>query len=153
MSYWRGVRSLYRPDDLKVEEPLEVVRRLENLFFGEDGFSAERAIELIRAEARACDVHKLQVEESDGWWVVAASRDWLPPEGELRVFTEVVHFPEWGVNASRPEILLTAFARVVLTSHDGTVTVIVDSPARADEATKRFAEWFARDARVIVFLP
>ena len=108
---------------------------------------------MISAEARACGVEDVSVDEADGWYHLSADRDWLASEEEgLRVFAQLVHLPEAGVNASRSEVLLTAFAKVVLTSRDGDITIVTDYTQRADEAVERFADSFAHSARVIVFL-
>lgn len=145
---------MYSRKDLKIFSPLETVRRLESWYFDDEGFSAARAVEYIRAEARTSGVETLDVTEIDGWWILAANQDWLPSEEDgLRPFRELVHFPEAGVNASRSEILLTAFARVVITAREGRATVVSDREHRADEAMARFAQWLTGRTRVIVFLP
>lgn len=52
----------------------------------------------------------------DEWWLISSARDWLE-EGSisLRSFKHIVHFPEAGREACHSEILLTAFAKAVVT--------------------------------------
>jgi uncharacterized protein YlzI (FlbEa/FlbD family) len=98
-------------------------------------------------------VEDLDVQEVDVWWIIASEREWLPTEGEgLLAFTRFLHFPEAGVNASRLEVLLTAFSDVVVTALDGKITVVLDKVGRAQEAITTFADRLARSGRVIVFM-
>lgn len=132
--------------------PLESVRRLETWFFGEEGFNPRRAIDYLLEEASLCGVSNVDVREVDGWWVLAASEDWLPADSSvLQIFHELARYPEGGPNGSRMEVLLTAFARAVVTAHLGNVLVIVDG-----EGTSRWVEEH-KDClameRVVAFLP
>jgi hypothetical protein len=84
--------------------------------------------------------------------LVSASRDWLPQgEKTLRAFHELLHFPEAGINAHRCEVFLTTFARVVLTSKHGEVTVIKDESGEAGQAIDLFSDVFHEHTRVIAF--
>ncbi|SRR5258708_4201318 len=58
---------------------VEAVRRLEKFFFGDDGFSARRAIDFLSREAAVSGI-RVEVISLDGWWVLSAEQDWLPPE-------------------------------------------------------------------------
>jgi uncharacterized protein YlzI (FlbEa/FlbD family) len=145
---------MYGPKDLEVMTALELAKRREGDFFPEGSFSPARAVDHIRWEAGVCGVDDLDVQAVDGWWVVASKRDWLPAEGEgLPAFTRFLRFPEAGVNASRLEVLLTAFSDVVVTAMDGKITVVADKVDRAQEAITTFADRLSMNGRVIFFLP
>jgi hypothetical protein len=144
---------MYGPEDLEVMTALVLAKRREGDFFPEGGFSPARAVDHMRWEAGVCGVHDLDVREVDGWWVVASKRDWLPAEGEgLLAFTPFLRFPQTGVNASRLEVLLTAFSNVVVTALDGKITVVADKVDRPQEAITTFADTLSMNGRVIVFL-
>jgi hypothetical protein len=116
--------------------PLESVRRLEAWFFGDEGFSVRRMIDYLLEEASLCGVSRVDVREMDGWWVLSADQDWLPDTGDaLKVFQALTPYPEGGPNGSRMEVLLTAFARAVVTARSGTIAVIVE-----DEWTNRWID-------------
>jgi hypothetical protein len=60
----------------------------------------------------------VRVDYIDGWWSISAERDWLvQTDGapSLWNFYNIVHFPQVGREACRSEILLTAFADVLVT--------------------------------------
>jgi hypothetical protein len=142
----------YGPEDLQVLTPLEAVQHLPQFFFKDGEFTPEGAVEHLRSEGAVVGVD-VSVEEVDGWWIVSGD-DWLPAGQQAEVFNRLMPFPEAGmVNASRKEVLLTAFTQVVLTSFDGEVSVIKDEPKRARWAKEHFGDRLARSQRVIVFLP
>jgi hypothetical protein len=88
------------------------IRRLEKLFFGEDGFSPRRAIDYILEEAALCDVPGVHVMGLDGWWVLSAARDWLPRENDgLDTFKALLPFAQGGPNAGRREVLLNGIRK------------------------------------------
>jgi hypothetical protein len=98
-------------------------------------------------------VTSVSVEVINGWYCLSADGDWLPSdERGLRAFTQLLHLPEAGVNASRSEVLLTAFAKVVLTSRESEISVVVDHVSRASEGVEVFADSLAQSVRAIVFL-
>lgn len=60
----------------------------------------------------------VHVDCVDGWWIVVSDKDWLiQPDRPVSMqnFHHIVPFPEAGREASRSEILLTAFASAVVT--------------------------------------
>jgi glycerophosphoryl diester phosphodiesterase len=149
----RPGRRRYDRSDLQVLTAIGFVARMEARFFPSGHFSPEQAIEYIQDEAQVLGIPVVS-EEVDGWWLVSASRDWLPQgEKTLRAFHELLQFPEAGINAHRCEVFLTTFAKVVLTSKRGEVTVIKDESGDASQAVDRFSEVFDEHTRVIAFLP
>lgn len=130
---------------------VEVVARLESRYFPQGRFSPEQAIQYIRDEANTLGI-QLQSKHEGDWWILWATRDWLPRGDKARrAFWELLHFPEAGVDAHRCEVFLTTFAEVVLTASRGNVTVIKDSSGQASEAETQFSDELARFPRVIVF--
>jgi hypothetical protein len=66
-----------------------------------------------------------QVNRVQQWWQVSSATDWLAGSGiGLGAFTRIVPFPAAGQNSFHSEILLTAFADVVVTSGADGVTWI-----------------------------
>jgi hypothetical protein len=64
-----------------------------------------------------------RVERIGEWWLVSSERDWLASEDgsiSTKPFFHIVAFPPAGDNSHRSEVLLTAFAKAVLTcGNDG----------------------------------
>lgn len=56
-------------------------------------------------------------QAADGWWVVHCAEDWMKKLGlsPAVVFSRILAFPEAGQNSMRPEVLLKAFAKDVVT--------------------------------------
>ena len=57
------------------------------------------------------------------WWLVAADRDWIgshPERDVTTLFANPTGFPEWGVNTTRSEAIVSAFAAAVATRAGGT---------------------------------
>jgi hypothetical protein len=99
-------------------DPVEAVRSHPTWFFRSGRFEPETAIQLLIAEASLSALVKRAQFEREGQWVaVTADGDWL--EGDLEAFTKPTVFPDGGVNATRMEVVLTAFCDAVLTAEHG----------------------------------
>lgn len=75
------------------------------------------------------------------WAIFSSDSDWL---GELLqkfsmkdIFNRVLPFPSAGRNSCRPEIFLTAYANVVVTSSNGEVSWIKGTEEMAPEPIKK----------------
>jgi hypothetical protein len=62
-------------------------------------------------------VNSTHVDRNDDWVAVSADADWL--DGDLEAFTKPTIFPEGGINATRVEVVLTAFCDAVFTATHG----------------------------------
>lgn len=103
---------------LSAVDPVEAVRSHPRWFFRSGRFEAETAIHLLIVEASLSPVvRRAQFERQEDWVAVSADGDWL--EGNLEAFTKPTAFPEGGVNATRVEVVLTAFCEAVLTARCG----------------------------------
>jgi hypothetical protein len=99
-------------------DPVDAVRSHPTWFFRTGQFEPETAIQLLIAEASVSPLVKRAQFEREGEWVaVTADGDWL--EGDLEAFTKPTVFPDGGVNATRMEVVLTAFCDAVLTAAHG----------------------------------
>jgi hypothetical protein len=86
-------------------------------------YLAERLV----SDAMTLGATHVDVCRNDDWWTVASDKDWLAGQGESDVaalFAGVVPFPKAGVNSMRAEVLLTAFARDILTSDEQSAQLI-----------------------------
>jgi hypothetical protein len=75
-----------------------------------------------------------EVIETDGWWVVRSSVDWLaagsPTYTTDDAFSRIVSWPEMGANSFHGEILLAAFADAVVTSGTDGIKWINGTPGK-----------------------
>jgi hypothetical protein len=62
-------------------------------------------------------VGNTEVHRVDDWIAVTADADWL--DGDLEAFTKPTPYREGGTNATRVEVLLTAFCEAVFTASRG----------------------------------
>lgn len=113
---------------------LEGVRRLESRFFRSGHFDPIEVASMIVEEALLCGSPDIDVRRIGNWVVVSSSSDWLSEGGHdvsAKAFARVQSYKEGDDDSMRPEVLLAAFARTVVTYADGTPTEIV-----ADETGK-----------------
>lgn len=99
-------------------DPVASVRGHPNWFFATGRFEWQTAVGLLVAEALHSPlVRSTEVHHHDDWVAVSADADWL--DGDLEGFTKPTAFPEGGTNATRVEVLLTAFCDAVFTATGG----------------------------------
>jgi hypothetical protein len=70
------------------------------------------------------------------WWLVVAEADWMTRQSSGSVddlFSKIVSFPEAGPNSMHSEVLLTAFAKDVITKDATTLRTIKGFVAEDDE--------------------
>jgi hypothetical protein len=103
---------------------------------------------LVVSGALAHGARDLQVTETDGWWSISSSFDWLGDD-TIDAFFTLKPSPATGPNTHRMEILLLAFAEDVWTAAPGD-PVALSRPGPAPEPVRR---WLATGAggRLIVF--
>lgn len=99
-------------------DPVAAVRQHPNWFFSTGRFERGTAIGLLVSEILQSPlVRDTHVRQVDGWVAVSADADWL--DGDLEAFTKPTLYPEGGTNATRVEVLFTAFCDAVLTASNG----------------------------------
>lgn len=136
-----------------ISDAIQFVRRNPSMFFpsGEpDGLSC--AHQLV-AEALALGGTEVFVLRHASWWAVGSTLDWfLADRSGREQFEAILPLPEVGVNASRVEVVIAAFAQDVSTLHGDQVEVLQGaSPPRElvarlrDRATVRAVLYRLRD--------
>jgi hypothetical protein len=107
------------PNDRQLKrDPIESVRAHPGWFFSTDDFDYRTVLGLLMSEVfRSSLVKEAQVLRVEDWICVSADADWLG--GDLESFSKPTLFVEGGVNATRVEVLLTAFCGVVVTASHG----------------------------------
>lgn len=99
-------------------DPVASVRDHPRWFFTTGRFEWQTAVGLLVAEAvRSPLVRSTEVHHVDDWIAVSADADWL--DGDLEAFTKPTPYPAGGTNATRVEVLLTAFCEAVFTASRG----------------------------------
>ncbi|HZP84757.1 MAG TPA: hypothetical protein VFB21_24190 [Chthonomonadaceae bacterium] len=134
---------------LQQENAIETIRRNPKMYlpFGElrgDSLSTRLASDILSVSTRAVGI--LQYAS---WWIVASEEDWISKaQGEENIdeyFKRIVPFPEGGVNAMHAEILLTAFARKLITATPRAVCVSLIGSAPEEDlfvyVTRSLPKW------------
>lgn len=99
-------------------DPVASVRDHPRWFFRTGRFEWQTAVGLLVAEALQSPlVGTTEVHRVDDWIAVSADGDWLG--GDLEAFTKPTPYPEGGTNATRVEVVLTAFCEAVFTASRG----------------------------------
>lgn len=117
-------RTPYNETSISVVDPVDLVRQQESRFFIAGIFDPDEMAAQVAAEALRCGAGCVKIDRREQWWIIAADRDWLGERDALQAFRRLVSYPEGGENSMRSEILLTAFARDVVTrAHGETVAI------------------------------
>lgn len=131
-------------------EPLPSFRAHPHWYFQTGRFERETVISLLVREAFLSPrVTQARVLKDGPWTAVTANGDWLA--GDLSAFWTPTPFPEGGVNATRVEILLTAFCDTVATAAQGHRDDIEVARSREIPDSMSAALTDSGEGRVIVF--
>ena len=119
-------------------DPIEAVRRLEAEMFVARTFDAHEAVGHIVRSALRCGATEVTASVVGGWFCVSSPTDWLIEDGRSvaeAAFQRIVSYRAGGDNSMRPEVLLTAFAKDVVTATADQFRVVAGS---ADDLPDRF---------------
>ena len=136
---------------MRIIDPIAHIRSHRDTYLPASGDISIYLAQRLSADAMVLGANEVDVVRSGDWWSVAADIDWLAkpcPCAVEKLFNQVIPFPETGPNAMRSEILLTAFARDVITSDERGMKVIKGESALGQEIlASNSREW----ARVVKF--
>jgi hypothetical protein len=123
----------HRPEDLYVvDDPIASLRKM---YAGKSAPTAAYLAARLMHDLILMDALPARVERSDQWWIISADRDWLASSegtGSTNAFYRIIPFTVAGPNTHRTEVLLTAFADVVVTrGNDGTAWIVGNESQRA----------------------
>lgn len=102
-------------------DPIQHIREHVGLYIPGGEPRAEYLTSRLALDALTLGVRDVTIKRGGDWWLVHGTTDWLrgTTEEEIRkLFTNIVPFPEAGVNSMRSEVLITAFARDVATAKE-----------------------------------
>jgi hypothetical protein len=115
----------YTEADLQITEPMAYIRQHWRMFLRRID-PRELATAVVECALFTTD-GPITVHRVGDWWIVGGDVDWLASGSAVEgrsVFEEIVAFPEAGANSMHAEVLLTAFAKSVVTvTPDEAVTV------------------------------
>lgn len=117
-------------------DAVEFVRSHPAMFFPEGRPSALACARQLVTQALALGGTLVSVQRVSDWWIVSSDGDWFLPGPVAEQFRRLTPLPELGVNTTRVEVVLTAFASAVATKERGTawVTVSGEPPQIGDVA-------------------
>ena len=98
--------------------------------FWQGSFNAPEAVGHVVRAALLCGASSVTASVEGDWFCVTSPTDWLVEDGGDAVesaFQRIVPFRAGGDNSMRPEVLLTTFARDVVTVAASEVLVIKGS--------------------------
>jgi hypothetical protein len=111
---------------LKAINAIQHIRDHPRMYLPDGKVSGEYLLSKLVLDALFLGVRDIRVQHINEWWLIGSSANLFPEDsGELiTLFTQVVPFPEAGVNSMRTEVLLTAFAQDVIIRNGINRTVI-----------------------------
>jgi len=117
----------YAREDLYViDDAVALIRRRPCMYAGD----APRAVRLaakMAGDLLQFGVRSVTAEALGPWWLITSHSDWLTIDGVYRseYWHRIVAAPEIGLEAMRPEVLLTAFSSVLFTVSKGSVEFLM----------------------------
>ena len=130
-----------------VQDPVEYVRERPQMFLRSGRVGGRELAESILGDALILTDGPVTVMRRGGWWLVGCEEDWMARQSSGSVddlFSKIVPFPEAGPNSMHSEVLLTAFAKEVLTKDETTLRAIKGFVAEDDEVCgilRRASHW------------
>ena len=121
---------------LKAINAIQHIRDHPRMYLPDGKVSGEYLLSQLVLDALFLGVRDIRVQHINEWWLIGSSADSFPEDsGEqlITLFTQVVPFPEAGVNSMRTEVLLTAFAQDVIIRNGVNRTVIADASRGKDQ--------------------
>ncbi len=117
----------YTADDLQVIHAMDAIRRAPRLYAGDPPRAARLAAKMA-GDLLQFDMRSVNAEAFGAWWLITSQSDWLIVHGVVyhpEYWRSVVPAPEIGLQAMRPEVLLTAFSSVLFTVANEAVEFLV----------------------------
>jgi hypothetical protein len=110
-------------------EAVDFVKDHPEMFFPRGIPSPLICAQHLAAEVLALGGSDVLIERTRDWWIVSSSFDWFSANlSEKDQFRRLVPLPEVGENASRVEVVLTAFADAVATKHGEAAWSCISGP-------------------------
>lgn len=106
---------------------IEHLKKARRMYLQSEGDCGEELAVNLLDDASTLGVQDVYKDFIDGWWVVWSVYDWLKIENDYSIidtFNKLVPLIGGGLNAVRREVLLTAFAKDVLTIKDNKIELI-----------------------------
>lgn len=131
-------------------DPIAHLRDRRQMYLPESGSIGLFLAQRLATEAMILGATSVQTSYRGDWWSVAADCDWLTDQKTTieELFSQLVPFPQAGVNSIRSEVLLTAFAQDVVTTDMNEVRIITGvQPSESHSAPRALRPW----ARIIEF--
>lgn len=119
-----------------LDDPIAFIRKRPSMFARSIPVSGAELAANIIAEALLLTHGQVTASRADAWWVVTSDVDWIAGESDHAVedaFSRILPLPQAGPNSMRGEVLLTAFARDVVTQ-DIYSRCVIKGSTQADDA-------------------
>jgi len=131
-----------------IDDAVALIRRRPRMYGGD----APRAVRLaakMTGDLLQLGARSVTAEALDAWWLITSQSDWLIIDGvyHSEYWHRIVAAPEIGLEAMRPEVLLTAFSNVLFTVSKGSVEFVVGDKIGDPALQMRLATLLAPEFR------
>ena len=140
---------------IKKIDPVHHVRQNMNMYLGREEVVQDELATFIVDDALVLGAQRTIIVRSEGWWVIGADIDWLLTghQKEIEdVFCGILPLLGGGQNASRREILLTAFTdNIVTMKNNDLIQTVIKGEGAPEIVLSLFQEYPTKFERLIAF--
>lgn len=114
---------------MQIIDSIEWIKKNHDRFFRRNNIGLELSTNII-SDALLLTDKPITVLNKNDWWIIGSQADWLSTHFNNSIeelFSRVIPFPEAGQNSIRSEVLLTAFAKDIVTVVNKKVVIIKGS--------------------------
>jgi hypothetical protein len=124
---WEGDAMAYTAEDLTVYDNAVALIRSQPTVYAGKAPRAARLAAKAAGDLLQFGVKSLSAESFDRWWLITSQSDWLTINDvyHSEYWHRIIPAPEVGLEAMRPEVLLTALSSILFTVSKGAVDFIV----------------------------
>ena len=94
-----------------IDNVLPFVREHPSFFFRDGVPTPLECVQALLAEAVSLGATDISIRHLAPWWILSSSFDWFAGHALDQLFTRLIPLPEAGVNTSRYEVVVAAFAQ------------------------------------------
>ncbi|HVT52575.1 MAG TPA: hypothetical protein VHE77_13445 [Dongiaceae bacterium] len=142
-------QKIYTAEDIPlVTDTIAWIRQHPELYAGPPPYRRRLAARLVH-DLVCFGLNNVSAEAFDTWWLVTAQMDWLVIDGIYRAeyWRTVRAAPEIGLDACRPEVVMTALSHTLFTVANGSVEFVVGNEIGHDGLRTKVKSLAAPDFR------
>jgi hypothetical protein len=121
------------------DNPIEWIKSRPEMFLWQQNRGLQLLTNILGDALLLTDGHITALKKNE-WWIAGSAVDWLSADSNYstkELFARMIPMPEAGQNSIRGEVLLTAFAKDVVTIINGQLSLIKGSIQGAEDFLRK----------------